>query len=190
MLLLCLQAGPNRYAIVAKRVIELVPSVPLRPLPHAPSFLSGLLGYRGHVVPVIDLGSLFCGVPCRNCLSTRIILVNDAPNDHNQEHAILSAASEKQFQKPSDLTPGMNILGLIGEQVSDLTDVEPERFMATPVQLPQLPFLDAIVQTDDGILQLIAVERIREAALSGHLLNQGSVWEQSPMKVETQNTRD
>ena len=56
--------------------------------------------------------------------------------------------------------------------------------MPAPVQLPQLPFLDAIVQTDDGIFQLIAVERIREAVLSGHILNQGSVWSQSSLKAE------
>lgn len=185
MLLLCLQAGPNRYAIAAKRVIELVPSVALRPLPHAPSFLAGLLGYRGNVVPVIDLGSLFCSVPCRNCLSTRIILVNDAPFDHNQEQDVVTPSSEKQVPKPSNLTSQMSVLGLIGEQVSDLTNIEPERFIPTPVQLPQLPFLDAIVQTDDGILQLIAVERIRETVLSGHILNQGSAWEQSSLKAET-----
>lgn len=190
MLLLCLQAGPNRYAIVATRVIELVPSVALRSLPQAPSFLAGLLGYRGKVVPVIDLGSLFCSVPCRNRLSTRIILVNDAPNDHNQEQSVVTPSSEKQIGKLSNLTSEMNVLGLIGEQVSDLINIEPERLIPTPVQLPQLSFLDAIVQTDGGILQLIAVERIRETVLCGDILNQGSVREQSPLNAETRISRD
>ena len=54
-----------------------------RSIPHAPSFLAGLLGFRGKVIPVIDLGLLLSSVPCRDCLSTRIILVNDAPGDHN-----------------------------------------------------------------------------------------------------------
>ena len=84
MLLLTLKAGANRYAIDVARVIELVPKVELRSIPHAPSFLAGLLGYRGKVIPVIDLGLLLGSVPCRDCLSTRIILVNDAPGDHNQ----------------------------------------------------------------------------------------------------------
>ena len=60
MLLLTLKAGANRYAIDVARVIELVPRVELRAIPHAPPFLAGLLGYRGKVIPVIDLGLLFC----------------------------------------------------------------------------------------------------------------------------------
>ena len=83
MLLLTFKAGANRYAIDVARVIELVPRVELRTIPHAPSFLAGLLGYRGKVIPVIDLGLLLNSAPCRDCLSTRIILVNDAPGDHN-----------------------------------------------------------------------------------------------------------
>ena len=54
---------------------------------------------------------------------------------------------------------------MIAEQVSDLTYVQPEQVVPAPVQLPQAPFLGAIVQTDQGIVQLIAVERIRETSL-------------------------
>src|SRR5580693_10375802 len=84
MLLLTLTAGANRYAIDVTRVVELVPRVELRAIPHAPVFLAGLLGYRGTVIPVIDLGLLLGGAPCRDCLSTRIILVDDTPDDHNR----------------------------------------------------------------------------------------------------------
>ena len=79
MLLLTLKAGVNRYAIDVARVIEVVPNVELRTVPHAPSFLTGLLVYRGKVIPVLDLGQLLGSNPCRDCLSTRIILVNDGP---------------------------------------------------------------------------------------------------------------
>ena len=117
------------------------PSVELRPIPHAPSFLAGLLGYRGKVVPVIDLGSLLCSVPCRDCLSTRIILVNDAPNDHNQEQDVVTPSSEKQVHKPSNLTSEMSLLGLIGEQVSDLTNIEPEQLRASARSTSSVAFL-------------------------------------------------
>ena len=63
MLLLILKAGANRYAIDVARIIELVPRVDLRTIPHAPSFLAGLLGYRGSVIPVIDLGLLLESEP-------------------------------------------------------------------------------------------------------------------------------
>ena len=63
MLLLTFKAGANRYAIDVARVIELVPRVELRTIPHAPPFLAGLLGYRGKVIPVIDLGLLLNSEP-------------------------------------------------------------------------------------------------------------------------------
>ena len=63
MLLLSLKAGANRYAIDVMRVIELVPRVELRTIPHAPPFLAGLLGYRGKVIPVLDLGLLLDSGP-------------------------------------------------------------------------------------------------------------------------------
>ena len=39
-----------------------------------------------------------------------------------------------------------------------------------PVSLPQAPYLDAIVQTDQGIVQLIAVEKVRGCFASVVLL--------------------
>ena len=83
MLLLTFTAGAHRYAVDVARVVELVPRVELRDVPHAPASLAGLLGYRGQVVPVIDLGVLLGAAPCQDRLSTRIILVNDAPRDQN-----------------------------------------------------------------------------------------------------------
>src|ERR1700678_1819183 len=94
MLLLTFTVGPNRYAIDVARIVELVPRVDRRSVPHAPAFLAGLLGYRGNVVPVIDLCLLLDAAPCRDCLSTRIILVRDALDDHNQSRLDHGDASE------------------------------------------------------------------------------------------------
>ena len=74
----------------------------------------------------------------------------------------------------SDSMPDPSLLGLIGEQVSDLTSVRPETSCSIASSTrSRSPFLDSIVQTEDGILQLIAVERIRETLRRGHILNQG-----------------
>ncbi len=84
MLILTFTAGANRYAVDVGRVVELVPRVELRKLPHAPACLAGLLGYRGKIVPVIDLGILLDANPCRDRLSTRIILVDDSARRHDR----------------------------------------------------------------------------------------------------------
>ena len=185
MLLLTLKAGTNRYAIDVARVIELIPHVELTMIPHAPPFLAGLLGYRGKVIPVIDLGSLFHSIPSRQCLSTRIILVSDARHDHNSGTAAFEPGSESCLPSPTGPAPDAQLLGLIGEHVSELTYIQPEQLAKAPVRLSQAAFLDAIVQTEGGIIQLIAVERIRETALAGYILDQGAARNPLPLAAVT-----
>src|SRR5262245_42909406 len=144
MLLLTLKAGSNRYAINIARVIELIPRVELTSIPHAPTFLAGLLAYRGKAVPVIDLGSLFNNVPCAHCLSTRIVLVNDSQSDRNSGPPISGVAGDCFASSPMDLPRNVRLLGLIGEQLSDLIEVQREQVASTPLHLPQVPFFDGI----------------------------------------------
>lgn len=165
MLLLTFTAGPNRYAIDVARIAEIVPRVKLRSVPHAPAFLAGLLGYRGHVVPVIDLCLLLDVAPCRDCLSTRIILVRGAPDDHKQSNPDRDDSGKNIDGPRPDRAQPSDLLGLIAECVSDLTDAQPEQVMPFPVSLPEVPYLGSVVQTDQGIVQLIAVERVRDATL-------------------------
>jgi chemotaxis-related protein WspB len=169
MLLLTFNVGVNRYAVDSIRVVELIPRVDLRSIPHAPSLLAGLLAYRGKVVPVIDLGLLLADAPCRQSLSTRIILVADAPGDENRRNDNRDGSVKNGGPGPWDPTRDPNLLGLVAERVSDLTSVKPEQIGPTPVQISEAPYLDAIVQTDQGIVQLIAVDRIRDAVLRGVL---------------------
>jgi chemotaxis-related protein WspB len=184
MLLLTFKAGPNRYAIDAARVVELVPRVELSSIPHAPPFLAGLLGYRRQVVPVVDLGSLFCSMPCRDCLSTRIILVNDAPGHHNGTQDASERPGADHALGQSNPSQDPRLLGLIGEQVTDLTEVESEKVLVASALLPQAPFLGAIVQTENGILQLINAERIREISSRDFILDQGMPWDANSLKWE------
>ena len=68
--------------------------------------------------------------------------------------------------------PDPTLLGLVAEHVSDLTYAQPEQIIPAPVSLPQAPYLGAIVQTDQGIVQLIVVEQVREASLRSSCLGQ------------------
>ena len=73
MLALAFHVGKDRFALRCADVVEVVPRVALRALPHAPAYIPGMFTYRGAVVPVIDLGLLMWGQPCADRLSTRII---------------------------------------------------------------------------------------------------------------------
>ena len=58
MFILRFQVGGESFAVDSRRIVEVTPRANLRPLPHAPAYLVGLLHYRGQVVPVVDLNRL------------------------------------------------------------------------------------------------------------------------------------
>ena len=75
MLLLLFEIGNGRYALEINQIIEIVPLVKLKKIPTAPTYVSGLMNYRGVGIPVIDLCQLIESIPFDDALSTRIIIV-------------------------------------------------------------------------------------------------------------------
>lgn len=144
MLLLMLRVADDPYAIRAERVVEVVPRVASRALPHAPDYLSGLVDYRGRVVPVVDLGLLLGRRAGRDRLSTRIVVVDVAPVGVGE------------------------LVGLVAEQVSDLTRFD-DPVAPAPLGLESAPYLGTVVRTDEGLVQVIEVERILTPALRAAL---------------------
>jgi chemotaxis-related protein WspB len=137
MLLLELHVAGQPYAVEATRVVEVVPRLDLRLLPHAPEELAGLLRYRRQMVPVIDLGIVLGNAPCPRLLSTRIVLVDD--------------------QSPARSLP---VLGLIAAQVSDVRTVADDQVIPPPSLLGQNAYLGPIISTGGGLIPLIAIERL------------------------------
>jgi chemotaxis-related protein WspB len=148
MLLLTLQADESLYAVDVTRVVEVVPRVNLRRLPHAPDFLAGVFDYRGIVVPVIDLGTLLGSAACRSLLSTRIVLVDSRPPDEQ-----------------ASIGPRPWLLGIIAERVSDVVSVKPEGVISAAMQLPTAPYLGSIVELGHEMAQLIVIDRVLDEPL-------------------------
>jgi len=142
MLLLTFMVHGEPYALDVAGVIELVPRVELRAIPHAPAYLAGLLGYRGEVVPVIELGLLLGSSPGADRLSTRIILVKSTRDGQNRGG-------------------DARVLGLIAERVIDLVEVTADQVAPSPVHLARAPYLGAIARTDRGIVPLIEAAGLR-----------------------------
>jgi len=97
MLFLVFQLGPDRYALEASRVVEVVPLLELKRLPHAPKGVAGIFNYHGHPIPAVDLAELTLGRSAQESLSTRIIIV------------------KQQDQHGCD-----QLLGLIAENATDI----------------------------------------------------------------------
>lgn len=137
MLLLMFRADGNDYAIDARRVVEVVPRVSVRPIPHAPEYLLGLLSYRGHVAPVIDFGRLTGGTTSAPALSTRVIIVELEP--------------EKGRTR---------LVGLVAEDVSRVVNVDAARFDVPSMALDEARYLGAVLQLESGLVQLVAAEHL------------------------------
>jgi len=112
-LFLKFRIGEEAFALRAREVRTILPSVPLRPLDNSPDFVAGLLDYQGTVVPVLDLCQMCAGRPAVARYSTRIMLV-DYPLDEK-----------------------VALLGMLAEQVTDLIECDPEQFLPLQVSLPE-----------------------------------------------------
>jgi chemotaxis-related protein WspB len=137
MLVLTLAIGRGRYAIDVRRVIEVVPRIPLRPVPHAEAHIAGLFNHGGAVVPVVDLGVLMAVGPCPPRLSTRIILV--------------------EYPAP-DRTPVR--VGLIAERTTELLEA-PSPTEHGPIGAEaRVPYLGPLIVMGDEMVQMLWVDRI------------------------------
>ncbi|MGG6263795.1 chemotaxis protein CheW [Leptolyngbya sp. AN03gr2] len=137
MLLLLFSVGRDSYAIESSRVVEVIPSVPLRKLHHVPQYVAGLLNYRGTIAPVVDLSHLIQGVSSRFQLSTRIMIV-----------------------KSSEET-AMPYLGLLAEQVIQTLDKSKAEFVnSKTVHMNAAPYLGGMILDERGMIQQIHVDRL------------------------------
>lgn len=161
MLLLRFQAADNHYAVDVHHVAEVLPRVHCRRIPHAPASLVGVFDYRGVAVPVIDLGILLGGSACRDRLSTRIIVIDLRPAASGHEPAAMLDAPEDQPDRPHPLhKPGRWMAGLVAEQVSDVAEVQPEQVISPTMNLPEAPYLGAIVDIGGEMTQFIVVDQL------------------------------
>ncbi len=135
MLLLQFQAGNDRYGLDVAEVIEVVPRVTFRELPHAGPAVAGLINYRGTPVPVVDLTALITGIASRPFFSTRIILT-DYP----------------------DRAGGHRVLGLMAERVTETVSCTEGDVQPLGVNLAAAPYLGGICLRPGGAILRVRVE--------------------------------
>ncbi len=132
MLVLTFQVDQVVYAVPVSQIIEVIPRVELRPVPHAPRSLLGLLRYRGSAIPVIDLSLLMGRPACVDRLDTRILLVRTTLGENGDDR-----------------------LGLLAEQVNKLVNLDPTQTAMRPPRMLNAPYLGQVYETAMGLLQLI-----------------------------------
>ena len=134
-LFLVFNIGAERFALKATEVAEVLPRLPLKPIPHAPVWVAGIFAHRGALVPVIDLSALTFGTAAQARTSTRLVLVNYQP---------------QPWAEPRRL-------GLILEQATDTLRCDPAEFQPYGLDNRQAPYLGPVREDAAGLTQWIGV---------------------------------
>jgi len=137
MLVLQFRVGQDLFGLDGGNIIEVAPLTVLRKLPHAEVYVAGLFNYRGSLVPSIDLSALLTGVPSRQLLSTRIVVVSYAPG----------------------LEPG-RVLGLIAEGVTEVHRFEETELQDPGIAVAGAPYLGKVWVNEGRSLQLIDLNKV------------------------------
>ncbi|MFY1825626.1 chemotaxis protein CheW [Myxococcus fulvus] len=66
--------GEDEYALDIQRVEEVLPLQRVTPIPHAPSFVEGVLHLRGVILPVVDLRKRLQGLPSVESRKARLLV--------------------------------------------------------------------------------------------------------------------
>lgn len=137
MLILPFNVGEEVYAIDSDYVVEVVPRVKLKIIPHVPEFVVGMLNFNELPVPVVDMCLLIENRPSSPCLHTRIVILSNVSESEEILH-----------------------LGIIGEKITETCEQELSKFIDSGVRLKDLPYLDGVLNEKDQSIQLIDVDRL------------------------------
>ncbi len=144
MQLLTFTVAGQAYAVESRTVVEVLPLVPARPIPHTPAYVRGIFSYRGGLVPLVDLGIRLGGSPPEPRLSTRVIVVECAPSGAGHPRR----------------------LGLVAENVIAIRSSGDAEAESPAWQLPDAPFLGRLIRLRDGTIQLLDASRLLPADLA------------------------
>ncbi|MFM8952094.1 MAG: chemotaxis protein CheW [Planctomycetaceae bacterium] len=147
MQLLTFTVAGQDYAVESRRVVEVLPLVPARPLPRMPDYMRGIFTYRGGLVPLVDLGIRLADRPPAERLSTRVIVVD--------------------LQPPTGCPPRR--LGLVAETVISIRSTEDADASLPTLDLAAAPFLGGILRLGGRTVQVIEVDRLLPEELAAGL---------------------
>jgi len=148
MQLLTFTVSGQDYAIESRRVIEVLPLVPARPIPRTPDYVLGVFTYRGTLVPLVDLGRRVAGHSPVERLSTRVVVVECVPAGLPDHPAIR--------------------MGLVAENVIAIRSGTGDTVFPA-LELPGASFLGPIIRLGKHTMQIVRIEHLLPADLAAGL---------------------
>jgi len=123
------------YAIECSRIEAVLPLLAAKRLPRAPAAIAGVIDYRGHPVPLVDVSRLALGRDAHRRMSTRIAIVRHR-DPRGAEHQ----------------------LALVLERATDTLRCEPEAFQSTGVDQGDARYLGPVTAGPRGLVQWVSVD--------------------------------
>lgn len=132
--LLSFRVGGQDYSVDIMSVREIRGSAKATSLPHAPTYVKGVINLRGTVLPIVDLAS-------------RLGLVNEGDNERNVIIVV-------------DL--GGRTVGLMVDAVSDILAIPSEELQAPPeVSVDDArTFVSALTVVDNRMIRVLDLEAV------------------------------
>jgi chemotaxis-related protein WspB len=153
MLMLLFYIKNQCYALPSQQVVEVLPLVTLKTLPHAPEYFAGVFNYRGQIIPVLDLCQLMGGKPCCEHLSSRMILVN-SQGENTAKSSVISTTA----------TSAVSVIGLIAERVVETLHKPEIQLVDANVQIGAAPYLGKMILDEQGMIQCLRIEYLLSEA--------------------------
>ncbi len=144
MQLLTFTIGGQAYAIESKKVVEVLPLVTTRPIPHLPDYLPGIFTYRGRFVPLVDLGLRINGTPLTRRLSTRVIVVEIGSGEDG----------------PSSLSSRLVRFGIMAENVVTIRSTGTAAGDTEAKELAADAYLGRLLRLDGQTVQMLLPEHV------------------------------
>ncbi|MBC8129048.1 MAG: chemotaxis protein CheW [Rhizobiaceae bacterium] len=137
--LIAFTLGEQEFCVDVRQVREIRGYSAATPMPHAPSFVIGVINLRGTVLPIVDLSArLGFGTARKTVRSVVIVVVL-----HDQ------------------------LVGLLVDSVSDILTVSDDQFQPTPNIASELAqsFVRGVMALEGRMISLIGVDCILPAAV-------------------------
>jgi chemotaxis-related protein WspB len=106
-----------------------------------PPGVVGIFNYHGTAVPAVDLTLLATGMKAPFKMTTRLAIVKFRAN---------GAAQDDDY----------NLLGLVAEQLTETLNVQESDFRPAGVSSPAAPYVGAVLNDKDGVIQRIDVHKL------------------------------
>ncbi|MES2821084.1 MAG: chemotaxis protein CheW [Pseudomonadota bacterium] len=148
MQVLIFHIGAARFGLPTAAVTRVLPMLACTAIPGAPPCVAGLVELHGRAVPVVDLGAIHGAASAAERQNTRLLLV-EYPGADGLPHP----------------------LGLLAEGVAGTARLDPTAVLDSGVRLEAAPQLGQVVATDQGLLQLIALQALLPPAVRALLFS-------------------